>query len=363
MADGTGIEWSDATWNVVTGCTKVSPGCAHCYIDRSPPFRIAGRKFEGGNIPLVFHEDRLEKPLKWKRPRMIFVNSLSDLFHEDISDEFIARVFTTMAAAPQHTFQILTKRPERMRDVVRGLAWEMPGDGSRGEATVYASHYGIPATPLPNVWLGVTIENARFTGRADVLRETPAAVRFISAEPLLSSLFAGPKTDEYGMVACDACERLTKPEILADLCEARSTPGCAMGRPPLDLTNIDWVIAGGESGGRGVRPMRLEWAREIRDACLDTETAFFFKQWGSWEPLIGHVNREDAERLYTLLPGGLEPWNGHRHGSITKWDEPAVDGHGNPIFRFAGVGGKSGGKLLDGREWCEMPEHREPVPA
>src|SRR5947209_1267587 len=112
MSESSNIEWTDATWNVVTGCTKISPGCAHCYIDRTPPFRMAGRKFEKGHIPLILHEDRLEKPLHWKKPRRIFVNSLSDLFHKDVPNDFISRVFAVMALANWHTYQVLTKRPE-----------------------------------------------------------------------------------------------------------------------------------------------------------------------------------------------------------------------------------------------------------
>lgn len=238
MSDKSAIEWTDATWNPVTGCTKVSPGCARCYIDRSPPFRIAGRKFVKGATGLVFHPERLDQPLRWTRPRMIFVNSLSDMFHEDIPVEFTDSVFETMEAATQHIFQVLTKRPERMRDYVL----------SRGAAPAH-------------VWLGTTIENARFAYRADVLRDTPAIVRFISAEPLLGSLFTAKHS--------------------------------------LDLDSISWVIAGGESGP-GYRPVNVEHVREIRDACAANSVAFFFKQWG-------------------------------------------------------GRTAKAGGKVLDGREWCELP--------
>ena len=233
MSESSAIEWTEATWNPVTGCSKVSPGCARCYIERQTPMRIAGRQFERGRIPLQLHPERLDRPLHWRRPRRVFVNSMSDVFHEDIPIGFVCEMFAVMVAAPWHSFQVLTKRPERLLDLAPSLPWP------------------------PNVWLGVTIENRRFTDRADLLRQVPAAVRFISAEPLL-----GPLDD-------------------------------------LDLAGIDWLICGGESG-RGHRPMHVAWARSLRDRCLSEGVAFFFKQWGGNRP-------------------------------------------------------KSGGRLLDGRTWDELP--------
>lgn len=230
----TPIPWTDATWNPVTGCTKTSPGCANCYIERTPPFRMAGRKFVNGTTGVQLHPERLDKPLHWRKPRRIFVCSLADLFHEDVPDKFIFDVFLTMAKAPQHTFQVLTKRPERARDwfasfreIKSSEPWEQDATWLRLTGTP------IAGWPLPNLWLGVTIENARFNYRADILREIPAAVRFISAEPLLWSLVDLP-------------------------------PGGF--RFPLDLTGIDWLIAGAESGPKA-RPMDEDWVRELRDAC------------------------------------------------------------------------------------------------
>jgi protein gp37 len=254
MGDKSAIEWTEATWNPVTGCSKVSPGCAHCYAETlSLRFGWSPKPWtpENASVNVRLRPDRLDQPLRWRRPRMIFVNSMSDLFHELIPTEYIESVFEVMRACPQHTFQILTKRPERMRDVV---LFALPDQ----------------LVELPNVWLGTSIENARFNSRADTLRRVPAAVRFISAEPLLGSLYP-----------------LRQPER------------------HLDLTGIDWLIVGGESGPNA-RPMDAEWARELRDACVDAGVAFFFKQWG-------------------------------------------------------GRTAKSGGKTLDGREWCEMP--RQPIPA
>ena len=215
-ADKSGIEWTEASWNPVTGCSKVSPGCAHCYAEAlSLRFGWSRQPWlpEHAEGNVVLHDERLEQPLRWRRPRMIFVNSMSDLFHELVPLSFIERVFTVMGMAEHHTFQILTKRHERMAALAPKLTWP------------------------PNVWMGVSIENRRWAERAEHLRRVPAAVRFISAEPLLGPLDG------------------------------------------LDLDGIDWLIAGGESG-RGHRPVRAEWLRDLRDACEDAGVAFFFKQWG-----------------------------------------------------------------------------------
>ena len=225
----TAIEWTDATWNPTTGCSKVSPGCDNCYAE-TLSLRFGWSKLpwtpENAEANVVLHPERLRKPLSWREPRMIFVNSMSDLFHELIPDAYIARVFNVMAQAERHTFQVLTKRPKR--------------------AAEWTNFFDV--TPLPNVWIGTSIESAQYAWRADAIREANAAVKFISAEPLLGSLFSG-------------------------------------GRPHwhLDLDGIDWLIAGGESG-HGYRPMDAEWVRELRDACVANGTAFFFKQWGGRTP-------------------------------------------------------------------------------
>jgi protein gp37 len=228
------IEWTEATWNPVTGCDRVSPGCAHCYAKTFAERwqGIPGHHYEQG-FALRLWPERLEQPLHWRRPRMIFVNSMSDLFHEDIPADYIARVFEVMTAASQHTFQILTKRAERLAELSGELDW--------------------PA----NVWMGVSIENRRFVHRADRLREVPAAVRFISAEPLLGALEG------------------------------------------LNLDRIDWLIAGGESGHRH-RPVRIEWVRDLRDRCNAEQVAFFFKQVGGRTPKAG--GRELDGRTWDELP-------------------------------------------------------------
>lgn len=238
------IEWTDATWNPVTGCTKVSPGCAHCYAETfAERWRgIPGHAYEHG-FDLQLRPERLDVPLRWTKPRMVFVNSMSDLFHEDIPDAFVAQVFGVMAEAERHTFQVLTKRPERMRELLSDASWLREAAGRDW--------------PLPNVWLGTSIENRRFVARADVLRATPAAVRFISAEPLLGPLDG------------------------------------------LDLTDIDWLIVGGESGPRH-RPIDPQWVRDLLGATFEPGTAFFFKQWGGHRPKSN--GRELDGRTWDQMP-------------------------------------------------------------
>lgn len=262
MGDRSAIEWTESTWNPVTGCSKVSPGCAHCYAEaislrfgRSPGPWTPANAAEN----VVLHPKRLDQPLRWKRPRMIFVNSMSDLFHEQIPDEFIARVFSVMALSQRHTFQVLTKRPERAKKLLGG-AW------IQSEVDSWLDEPERPLLwPLPNVWLGVSIENRRFVHRADVLRQTPAAIRFISAEPLL-----GPLCE---WMVCPTCS-LSGPDPHCDECEGVEYWPLQDG---LDLTEIDWLICGGESGA-GHRPMRIEWMRDLLELAVLYETAFFCKQ-------------------------------------------------------------------------------------
>ena len=222
MASSTAIEWTNATWNPVTGCTKVSAGCDHCYAERfSERFRgVAGHPFSMG-FDLTLRPERLEQPLQLRRPRMIFVNSMSDLFHKKVPFEFVDCVFDVMEAASWHTFQVLTKRSPRMRDYVR-------------------RRYGHCGAPV-HVWLGVSVENDTSMSRVRHLVQTPVQVRFLSIEPLL-----GP-----------------------------------IGSLPLD--GIGWVIVGGESGPNA-RTMEAQWAREIRDQCVAESVPFFFKQWGGPRP-------------------------------------------------------------------------------
>lgn len=233
MSSHSGIEWTDATWNPVTGCTKISPGCKFCYAERLMK-RFGRQKFS----EVALHPDRLELPLHWRAPRMIFVNSMSDLFHDRVPLSFVDRVFEVMTRANQHVYQVLTKRPDRL------LAWQRGRDSARRIA--------------PNVWIGVSIESKAYMWRAERLREVEAQIRFISAEPLLGSLAA------------------------------------------LDLTGVSWVITGGESAGSSGRALvalergewrpkaaAMEWVRELRELCRESRVAFFHKQWGGPTPKSG----------------------------------------------------------------------------
>jgi len=230
MSDRTKIQWTDATWNPVTGCTKVSPGCAHCYAE-------AMTKRSGGDFSEVtLHPDRLDQPLRWRKPRRIFVCSMGDLFHEDVPSQFIYHVFSVMRKASQHTFLVLTKRPGRMR------AW-------------IAANNEITVPTPPNVWLGVSVEQQRAAEeRIPLLLQTPAAVRFVSCEPLLESV---------------------------DL-RLGDTRRCFCGEIRLncDCPNLNWVIAGGESGP-GARSAQLEWFHDLRDECRAAGVPLFVKQMGS----------------------------------------------------------------------------------
>ena len=233
MADGSAIEWTDATWNPVTGCTKITAGCDNCYAERfAERFRgVPGHPFENG-FDLTVRPERLSQPLLWRRPRMIFVNSMSDLFHKEVPRSFIDQVFDTMEAADHHIFQVLTKRSSLMRTYLR----------KRYEARDPPSH----------IWFGVSVEDGRSKARVEHLQTSPAAVRFLSIEPLIGAVGA------------------------------------------MDLSGIHWVIAGGESGP-GARLLHIEWAREIRDNCAAQGVPFFFKQWGGIRPKSGGRDLDGRE--------------------------------------------------------------------
>ncbi len=208
------IEWTESTWNPITGCTKISEGCAHCYAERmARRLKAMGQKNYVNEFKVTMHPDTLNMPLSWKKPQNIFVNSMSDLFHEDIPLDFIQDVFETMEKAHWHRFQILTKRAERLLALSGKLPW------------------------AENIWMGVTVESHHYKYRIDYLRNMPANVKFLSLEPLLTSL------------------------------------------GQLNLSDIDWVIVGGESGPKS-RPIHIDWVREIRDQCIEKSVPFFFKQWG-----------------------------------------------------------------------------------
>lgn len=239
MSENSQIEWTDATWNPVRGCTKISPGCAHCYAETFAKrfLGVPGHPYEQG-FDLKLVPDKLAEPLKWSAAKMVFVNSMSDLFHEDVSDSYIRDVVRVMEIADWHTYQVLTKRSERLRDTLKTTLQE--------------------AAQRPNIWWGVSVENRKHgLPRIDHLREAPARIRFLSIEPLLENL---------GTVCFDG---------------------------------IHWVIVGGESG-HGARPMEKEWVTNIRDQCLEAKVPFFFKQWGGVRK--SKTGRELDGRTYDEMP-------------------------------------------------------------
>lgn len=308
----TKIGWADETWNPVTGCTRVSPGCEHCYIDWSPPFRMNDRHFRdrdgsrsnaiGSATGLQLHPDRLGQPLRWTKPKRIFVNSLSDLFHDEIPDEYIAKVFAVMALAHRHTFQVLTKRPARMRSLLNsvdfrgtvGLAMqEIDVDATQAlfrDGGPYYDDDGWTRTlwPILNVHLGVTVEDQKHALlRVPILLDTPAAVRFLSAEPLL------------GAIDLTEVFRTYQPR------EDASWRGDRLNVSDM----LQWVIVGGESGP-DARPMHPEWARKIVADCWARDVAVFFKQWGEWAPEVMGVHRDNSPAGFLDVDGTWRPLNG-----------------------------------------------------
>lgn len=308
------IEWTDATWNPVTGCSVVSPGCTNCYAMRLAGTRLqhhpsrAGltRDSKAGPVwtgEVRLNEDWLDQPLRWKRPRLIFVCAHGDLFHESVPDLWLDRVFDVIERAHWHVLQVLTKRSGRMRSYLQRRY-------SRGSAPGH-------------IWLGVSAEDqARADERIPELLATPAAVRFVSAEPLLGSMDLTRMRGSLGG-SCDAL--------------AGYIPGSATDHA---VRKIDWVICGGESG-RDARPMHPAWVRLLRDQCVAAGVPFFFKQWGEWLP---------ADDWYTDHPVSLvlREWNG------AAWREVSP----SATDYVARIGKKAAGRLLDGRTWDEMPDLR-----
>jgi len=344
MGADTKIEWTkgddgtpEATWNPVTGCTRVSEGCRNCYMARVVP--------RHGQDPwtVVLHPDRLGIPLHWKKPRRIFVNSLSDLFHKDVPDGFIDMAFAVMAIARRHTFQVLTKRPKRMLTYLSTLTFERlldcanhnsegrdHGPGAYNFASINAlstkarfiageksAHWPMPHPPLPNVWLGISCENqATADERIPLLLQTPSAMRFISAEPLLGPINLS----------------LFQPFL------ARRSRGSLAALRGIAKA-LDWVIVGGESGPHA-RPMHPDWARSLRNQCQAASVPFFFKQWGEWAPFC-----VDALRTVPYLC--IRKDGSPAVGVVTKED---------PGKGMQRVGKHAAGRVLDGRTWDEMPK-------
>ncbi len=306
MADKTKIEWTDATWSPVTGCTKVSPGCDHCYAE-TVTNRFKRHPFE----EVQLHPDRLSIPAKWQSPRKIFVCSMGDLFHSGVPWDFIIEVFNQMEACPQHIFQVLTKRPGRMAHFAN---WIRPD----------AYNSNAPYWP-ENVWAGTSVESQKYAPRLDVLARVPAKVRFVSYEPAL-----GP-VDFRRWLGCEFCAGNPDRDILC---------GCGNLVNPDDSRDLHWVIAGGESGP-GARPAHPDWFRAVRDQCQAAGVPFFFKQWGHWADPVG-------------LP----------ISDVTKW--AFLDASGEPLPKtaplstpgaafVAPLGKKAAGGLLDGVQHHGFP--------
>lgn len=337
----TKIEWTEKTWNPIVGCSKVSPGCANCYAERmakrlqamgKPGYYevVNERGHWTGNVNLRY--DLLDAPLHWRKPRMVFVNSMSDLFHPDVPDEFIAQVWAMMLSANWHTYQILTKRPERMAALIPNLFF------NAGTGEPYIS---------PNIWLGVSVENQQAADeRIPLLLQTPAAVRFVSCEPLLGKLhIADWLTERYGCGGEPA------------------NAGCV--ECGWQLNKLGWVIVGGESCP-DARPMHPDWARSLRDQCQAEGVPFFFKQWGEWLPVCPQYSEDGSEEhLDDLSLYGHQICLGNR-GTVYSEDQGLErvywcgyqpDPGQNPWF-MERVGKKQAGRMLDGQEWSQYPEAR-----
>ncbi|MFC3180494.1 phage Gp37/Gp68 family protein [Cypionkella sinensis] len=344
MADKSLIEWTDATWNPITGCTLVDDGCRHCYaahlitswpaIGNHPSREGLARKNAAGESKFTgevrFNEQWLDQPLRWKKPRRIFVCAHGDLFHPEVPDEWIDKVFAVMALAPQHTFQVLTKRPERAREYLMGLTCDgarrlnvarMAGHlfGDEADAKASNRHW-----PMSNVWMLTSVsDQASANERIPQLLACPAAVRGISAEPLL-----GPVDLTLDGLVCLPCPasldglRMDTDTGAYECCSRCDYTGVG------SEWGIDWVICGGESGPHA-RPMHPDWARSLRDQCVAAGVPFLFKQWGEWA--ADQIGPEDA-RSTRYPPGHVE---------------------------FLKIGKKRAGRKLDGVEWSQFPEVAE----
>lgn len=311
MSDNSKIEWTDASWNPVTGCTEVSPGCARCYAKTfAERFRGTPDHYFEQGFDVVLRPDKLRLPFSWRKPRKVFVNSMSDLFHQAVPDEYIARVFAVMAATPQHTYQVLTKRHGRMRALLSSEAFQ----------AAVAVHYSwaddnpqfvdyesetrrvLAGWPLPNVWLGVSTENQAWANvRIPALLDTPAAVRWISAEPLLGPI------DLHGPIVNGHRPRLTYWLTGRPGWGAPETTATGLQLQPLEVgPKLDWVVAGGESGV-GARPVGLDWVRVLRDQCAETSTPFLFKQVGGRTSKAGgrELDGRTHDEYPALAAGGV----------------------------------------------------------
>lgn len=352
----TKIEWATDTWNPITGCTKISEACQNCYAERMSK-RLAGRCGypEGEPFRVTLHPDKLDQPMRWKKPRMIFVCSMGDLFHEDVPFEYISQVFDVMCSwrwpnkeaewsgdaslleDPGHTFMVLTKRPERIPEWLSWLGLYWPGDSPVNINLEAEGHFG------KHIWFGVTAENqARADERIPMLLQIPAAKRFVSVEPMLGPMdleiwgqYEHPDNEGYGVDA---------------------------------IKCLDWIICGGETGP-GARPMHPDWVRSLRDQCQAAGVPFFFKSWGDWAPgtwmadsesdMTITVNNDlyyDLEKLFdSYSEDKRDNWaqkNFYTLSSTGIWCDPLTCYRGECMVR---VGKKYAGRQLDGQTWEQRP--------
>lgn len=385
MTGKTKIEWTDKTWNPIVGCSLVSPGYTNCYAMKFAGNRLDGNpkaahyagttmKTKAGPVwtgKVAMAPDHiLTAPLRWRKPAMTFVNSMGDLFHEDVPDAWIDRVFAIMALTPQHTYQVLTKRAERMKAYMAGswknrivalLIEEYHGPGSPWNVNVHQAEYDLGDYGyLRNVWLGVSTEDqARADERIPHLLETPAAVRFISAEPLL-----GPIDLNVAWHGEDALDAECWGECA--WCDKGFPPlhNCQKGNEDWERgkSGLDWVIAGGESGP-SARPMHADWVRSLRDQCAAAGVPFFFKQWGDWVPQLGSIE------IFEMGERSRYRWavwrTGRCDGSLRPlpdaWefrDKPMWYEHDDmdETQTLIRVGKKAAGHLLDGVAHRAFPE-------
>lgn len=333
----TSIEWTEYSWNPVTGCTPISPGCQNCYAKR-----IAHRLSQNPTVPhreryegfrVSCWPERLEEPLHWRKPRMVFVSSMGDLFHENVSFEVIDQVFAVAALCPQHTFLMLTKRPEQMAAYLSAghellwRRWSKAAVEMDIDAALWIPTFrGVdpPQWPLPNVWLGVTIENQDTADeRVPILLQTRAAKRFVSVEPMLGPIVCG-----------DVKGNVYRPWLTTAF----------MAHP----TRLDWVICGGESGP-GARPMHPDWVRNLRDQCVAAGVPFMFKQWGEWgvvDSLFGNVSAMHAGQLIGRI----------HDDELAYYAYPSTSEAIGLIEVIRKVGRKRAGRLLDGELWDQRLE-------
>lgn len=347
MSDKAKIEWTDASWNPVTGCAKVSQGCKNCYalrdwnrLSANPKSVYFGRNF----TDVQCHPERLNQPLSWVKPRKVFVNSMSDLFHESVPDSFIDKVFAVMALSPHHIFQILTKRPERMLSYLTAKdRLERIGNCNEGFADV---EYLFDHWPLKNVWLGVSIEDQLHADeRIPLLLQSPAAVRWISAEPLLGSVDIVPYLGGRA-IKCGCGFRHDEHYLMGATPEKECCLICC--KRTTSYPTLDWVVCGGESGP-DARPMHPHWVRRLRDDCQFNDTPFLFKQWGEWVPRSACYHTfEDGQACVDIDPGASKwPCYSLTEQGHDGWDLSHSD-EGDSVY-MQRVGKKMAGRLLEGR--------------